>query len=298
MPQFDVVCIGAANLDTIVAVDTAVGLDERVLSDSIVLAGGGPAATAAVALARLGASVAFCGVIGADVAGDQVRRLLELEGVDTRYITVDPAIASVQSIAIAYRDTGTRSIVAGRAPSPSIDDIPVDAATWLHADQTGYHATEAAIARSGESRRFSVDAGNPISNLDLSRVTLYAPTLTRLLDRYPGASIEEALAAAIADGATTVVATDGANGAWAKTVGEDEFAVPGFTVDVLSSMGAGDVFHGSLLAGLVAGLGLEPAIRQANAVAALSCRGLDGRSAIPSLEEATAFLAANDQTGK
>jgi sulfofructose kinase len=55
-------------------------------------------------------------------------------------------------------------------------------------------------------------------------------------------------------------------------------------------MGAGDVFHGALLAGLVEGRDPREAVVFANAVAAMSCRGLDGRAAIPSRRQADAFV--------
>jgi sulfofructose kinase len=67
--------------------------------------------------------------------------------------------------------------------------------------------------------------------------------------------------------------------------------VPGFPVDAVSTLGAGDVFHGTLLACLVRGLPLRNALVRANACAALSCRALDGRSAIPSWDELEASLA-------
>jgi sulfofructose kinase len=56
-------------------------------------------------------------------------------------------------------------------------------------------------------------------------------------------------------------------------------------VDVVSTLGAGDVFHGALLAELIRGAPLAEALDFANRCAALSCRGLDGRSAIPTMLE-------------
>jgi sulfofructose kinase len=55
--------------------------------------------------------------------------------------------------------------------------------------------------------------------------------------------------------------------------------------DPVSTLGAGDVFHGALLAYLVRGALLRDALAAANGAAALSCRALDGRSAIPTLDE-------------
>lgn len=68
--------------------------------------------------------------------------------------------------------------------------------------------------------------------------------------------------------------------------------MPSFGIDVVSTMGAGDVFHGALLAGLAEGRDLHEAVVFANAVAAMSCRALDGRAAIPSRQEADAFVRA------
>jgi sulfofructose kinase len=64
----------------------------------------------------------------------------------------------------------------------------------------------------------------------------------------------------------------------------------GFKVDVVSTLGAGDVFHGALLAQVIQGHNLQESLKRANAVAALSCRGLDGQSMIPNTSELNQFL--------
>jgi sugar/nucleoside kinase (ribokinase family) len=78
--------------------------------------------------------------------------------------------------------------------------------------------------------------------------------------------------------------TRGADGCTAYVDGE-RFDVPAYPVEAVSTLGAGDVFHGALVACLDRGLELRDALAKANAAAALSCRALDGRSAIPSWEE-------------
>jgi sugar/nucleoside kinase (ribokinase family) len=120
-----------------------------------------------------------------------------------------------------------------------------------------------------------VDGGNPIPNLDLAHVDLYAPT------------------EATDDGrrAKLTVVTRGADGCVAYADGET-IDVPGFPMeDVVSTLGAGDVFHGALVAALVRGLPLPDALVRANACAALSCRALDGRSAIPTWDELERSIA-------
>jgi sulfofructose kinase len=290
-PEFDVVCVGAANLDTIATVERAPGDDERTTSEPFLTAGGGPASTAAVALARLGVRVAVCAVVGDDREGELVLEYLRMEGVDTRWVRVDRAVSTARAIIIASRATGGRSIITTVAPPPSADDIPVGVGHWLHVDQTGYSPTRAAM-HSGARERLSIDAGNPISGMSLDGVDLYAPTLGALLNRYQSRDVEDAFAAARAEGARAVVATSGGEGTYVWTAGGVRH-IPAFAVDVVSTLGAGDVFHGALLAGLVGGAEIEKAARAANAAAAMSCRELDGRSGIPTRRELDVFVSGN-----
>jgi sugar/nucleoside kinase (ribokinase family) len=287
--EFDVICVGASNLDTIVAVDHVPADDERMTATDFITAGGGPAATAAVALARLGARVAMCGVVGDDREGEIVRALLEEERVDTRWLRTDASATTARAVVLASDSTGGRSIVTTVAPEPSVDEIPIGESTWIHADQTGYRSVARALGGSGGGTLLSVDAGNPIRDLTLDGVELYAPTLAALLLRYEAGDREGAFAAASASGASQLVATDGANGSWVATATGIQL-VPSFAVDVVSTLGAGDVFHGALLAGLVQGLSLLKATTRANAAGALACTQIDGRSGIPTSQELDSFL--------
>src|SRR5919201_6661928 len=92
-----VVCVGAATLDAIFAVPRHPAADDRVVASQLVRAGGGPAATAAVALARLGVPVFFVGAVGDDRAGADIRAGLEAEGVDVSELATIPGARSPQS---------------------------------------------------------------------------------------------------------------------------------------------------------------------------------------------------------
>jgi len=87
------------------------------------------------------------------------------------------------------------------------------------------------------------------------------------------------------------VVTRGARGCVAYVDGETIEVPAHVGVDVVSTLGAGDVFHGALLACLARRLALRDALVHANACAALSCRALDGRSAIPTWDELERELA-------
>jgi sugar/nucleoside kinase (ribokinase family) len=273
----NVVCVGLATRDTILAVPHHPAADELVMATDVAVAGGGPAATAAVALARLGVETAFVGTVGDDATGAFIREGLAAEGVDVSEVAVVPGGRSPESA--IYVGTGTRAIAAFRGDmgSPRLSERALRLcreAEWVHVDQTGYGVVPRDV-------RLSIDAGNPIDGLDVSGAALYGPTEAGLVRDFGGAE------AALAAGAQLVVVTRGAQGCTAYTAG-GKVEAEGVRVDgAVSTLGAGDVFHGALLAAFVHGRELADALAFANRAAALSCRALDGRSAIPTLEELT-----------
>ena len=68
------------------------------------------------------------------------------------------------------------------------------------------------------------------------------------------------------------------------------FTYPAFEVDVVDTTGAGDVFHGAFIRGMLEGWELENAVEFASAVAAIKCTKLGGRAGIPDFESAIKFL--------
>jgi sulfofructose kinase len=262
-----VVCVGLATLDTIVAVPRHPGPDDRVVASELAVAGGGPAANAAVTLARLGISTYFVGVIGDDDVGDAIRDGLGRERVDISELSVVPGARSPQSVILVGAGGRSISAYAGTVPPLELGERARElcaGAAWVHADHVGYAAARG-------SGRLSVDASNPVDGLDLRDVALYGPTESSLRG-VPEQALDE--------GAELVVVTRGERGAAAYTNdGTIEIEAP--RVDAVSTLGAGDVFHGALLAALVRELPLRDALAFANDCAARSCLALDGRSAIP-----------------
>lgn len=272
-----VVCVGLATLDTILAVARFPDADGRVVASDLVQAGGGPAATAAVTLARLGVRVHFVGAVGDDEIGRRVTGDLEREGVDVSELELVAGARSPQSAVLVH--DGARTIVhfpgtARLEPTSRARELCFGAA-WVHVDHVGYTVAPRAV-------QLSIDGGNPIEGLDLDGVALYAPTVDTLREQFGDAH------RALAAGAALVVVTRGAEGSVAYTSEGGVIDVRSPPLDPVSTLGAGDVFHGALLAQLVGDAPLEEALAFANACAALSCRALDGRSAIPTLAEVAA----------
>jgi sulfofructose kinase len=291
--KVDVVCVGVITMDTIALVDKYPAEDERVLAHEITRGGGGPAAVAAVALARLGISTAIVGTIGDDADGREILEIFQREGVDTSGISIGRS-ATAGSVIVASKEHSARAISTrqpvAQAPANAAAIELVKSAQWVHCDHVGIDRLgELGISR-GSGPQISFDAGYGVENFDVSLVDLFVPTDRQMALRHPGISLDAAMAADAQSAGNIVVATCGSEGSAAYT--NQFITAAGFSVDVVSTLGAGDVFHGALMAQVVEGRPMQEALRRANAVAALSCRGLDGQSAIPTLQELNTYLEA------
>jgi sulfofructose kinase len=290
------VCVGVITIDTIALVDKYPSEDERVLANEISRAGGGPAAVAAVALSRLGIKSAIVGTIGDDADGKEVLRIFAQEGVDTSGISIGTT-PTAGSVIVASKEHSARAISTRQpvtqAPINEAAKKLIANAQWVHVDHVGVkRLDEAGIAR-GNGPQISFDAGYGVETFDPIVVDLFVPTDRQMALRYPGVDLAVALENDSMKAGNTVVATQGSAGSAGFSPETGLVTAPGFTVEVTSTLGAGDVFHGALVAQLIQGYSLQEAMRRANAVAALSCRGLDGQSKIPTTTELDAYLEAH-----
>lgn len=293
--------VGAATYDAISLVPRYPGADERVEASAVRYAGGGPAATAAVAAQRMGTVVDLIAPVGDDAVGELIRADLLRAGVGL-HLQVDPERASQASTIVCATDRSTRAIatLAMRPFSLTPEHAQmVRAAEWVHVDHLGWPAVEQALDGVPNERRphISVDAGHGVIGDDRlcrpSAVTLFVPPLDKLAheDGDSEASILRRV------GARAVVATKGGLGCVGLAPDGRSYSVDGVDVeDFGSTLGAGDVFHGALVAALADSEPFEHAMRLANVVAALSCRGIDGRSRIPDRAEADRFLGPRPTT--
>jgi sulfofructose kinase len=290
------VCVGVITIDTVALVERYPTEDERVIAHEIVRGGGGPAAVAAVALSRLGVRTAIIGTIGDDSDGKEVLRIFEREDVDTSGISVgsSPTAGSVivSSLERSARAINTRQPVDQARINDAAKKL-VSAAQWIHVDHVGINRLDELGISRGKGPQISFDAGYGVETFDPIIVDLFVPTDRQMALRYPGVDLAVALENDSMKAGNSVVATQGSAGSAGYSPETGLVTAPGFTVNVTSTLGAGDVFHGALVAQIIQGHSLQVAMRRANAVAALSCRGLDGQSMIPTTAELDAYLEAH-----
>lgn len=284
--------VGLAAWDTIALVPSFPAADSRVIAEDVIEAGGGPAATAAVACARLGVRSAFVGAIGDDQRGERILESLAAEGVDVEGAIICPGIPSTAAVIVADRAHGTRALCPMRPLPLDLEarhEAAIAAARMVHVDQAGYGPVAAVLARGNLRVPLSVDAGNPIPGLDPALTTIFAPTLIQLRNMFGAGEPRGLLARAGAPG--WAVATDGGDGAYALDKQEMWHAPAHVVAPCVSTLGAGDVFHGALVAAWIRGFDMVRATSYAVIAAGLSCGGVDGRSAIPDHDTVMSVLA-------
>ncbi len=301
--RFDAVGIGLNSADQFCVVREYPTANTKSGILEMARAGGGQAATAMAALARLGMRAAYIGAVGDDEAGAFSLASLESEGVNVEGVVTQNGRASQFALIIVQREgdgeeKGSRTILWRREVSLAREDVReevVRAGRALHLD--GHHV-EAEIA----AARWAREEGAPVF-LDAERAPEGIEGLIGLTDYLIAAEDFPALFTGVSDhreslsllhamGPRVVGVTLGARGALAYD-GTRYYESPGFHVDVLDTTGAGDAFHGAFLYGVLRKMGLEDTLRFANAVAAMNCTALGGRAALPRLSEVEAFLQAN-----
>lgn len=90
-------------------------------------------------------------------------------------------------------------------------------------------------------------------------------------------------------GIGTVIITLGSRGVWASSEGEGG-RVPGFKVQAVDTIAAGDTFNGALVTALLEGSELAQAIRFAHAAAAIAVTRKGAQPSVPWRKEIDEFL--------
>jgi sulfofructose kinase len=294
-----VVAVGTAVMDYIFAVDELPQGGGKHFASGYSEIGGGPAANGAVAAARLGARAALWARVGADAVGDRLIAELAGDGVDTTHVRrVAGGRSSLSAVMVDGR--GERMIV-------NYTDADLDAdASWLPLDGLAgadailvHHRWPAGAAAVMERARslgvpsvIDADVIPEREAEDLVILASHAAFSQGALRELTGTGdIADGLRAAHARTQGWVCVTAGSEGCYWI---EDNSVrhQPAFAVEVVDTLGAGDVFHGALAVALGEGRGEADAVRFASAAAALKCTRFGGRAGIPERAEVDRFLAA------
>lgn len=304
--EFDAVGFGLNAVDHLVVVPQYPQFDTKTRLLAHARSAGGQTASAMVGLQRLGMRTAYAGRFGSDAEGHFGRATLEDEGVNLEHAeTIAGARTQVAFIIIDAR-TGERTII------------------WDRDERLAYAPAEAPRGFAARGRVLHLDAHDPpacavvarearaagtVVSADIDNIYEGLPELLPLVDvlissaefprRLTGLADQRAALVEIKSryGCALTGLTSGARGALLYHEGvfteTPAFPVPGGCRD---TTGAGDAFRAGFIYGMLQGEEVEACLTLGCAVAALKCRDLGARAALPVAQELSNFLSREGET--
>lgn len=288
-------CVGDIDMDIIVKVPRPPGRDQKVDGERVAQTAGGMAANVAVGASRLGTVTRLLGAVGDDAMGREALDALGREALDLDHVATRHGAATFFCV-IMVDDAGEKSLVKAVSPAylPEPDDltqIAFNGISHVHMTFTRHELAMRAIERARE-------AGSSVS-LDLEAadlppgggqvMELVEQVDLLFLSEQSRSYIESVLGPLKAGPGKTIVMTLGSQGARAEST-QATTKVPGQSVPVTDTSGAGDAFAAAFLHARLGGADDDAALRFANAAAAISTRAYGAQSGLPLRTEVEDFL--------
>jgi len=292
-----VLVVGSVNTDLVARTQQLPRPGETILGADFAIVGGGKGANAAVAAARLGATVAFLGCLGEDDFGRARLADLEREGIDTTLVRRSGAASSGVAL-IVVDAAGENTIVVISGTNALLRPENVADLTFAAGDVL-LTQLELPLPTVASALKQARDAGAAT----ILNAAPYNPAVLELLpfvdflvlnevegadllgwERVTVETAPEAIGAILAHGVGAVALTLGGRGAFVGQ-GEQRRHLPSPTVTVVDTTAAGDAFTGALAAGLAAGTDLFTAAERAVTVGSLTVTKAGAQTSLPYLAD-------------
>lgn len=280
--------VGSINVDLVVEAERWAQPGETIPGKRFVTVPGGKGANQAVAAARLGADVYMVGCTGDDAYGRLMREVLQKEGIHTDYVKTVADTTGTAHITLAE---GDNTIIVVKGANSAVDQACIEEA-WdmlktcdmILLQHEIPLSTNAYVVRRAKEEGVPVML-NPAPFAEvpadvLQNVSYVTPNEHEAALMYPGKTNKEILC----QKGCRVIMTVGKEGVLFGENGQVE-QVPGFTVPVVDTTGAGDTFNGAFAVARSEGQSLKDAVRFANAAAALSVGKLGAQGGMPRRSE-------------
>lgn len=298
------VVLGSINADHILNLAQFPSPGETVIGKHYNVAFGGKGANQAVAAGRGGADIAFIACVGADDIGQRIRQQLAEDRVDIYAVEAVPG--QTTGVALIWVNDDAENMIAihsgaNAALSPGVmarfQQQIAEASALLMQLESPLETVMAAaqLARRHGTRVILNPApARPLPDELLALVDMMTPNETEA-QHLTGIRVEtdddaQRAAQALHDkGVGCVIITLGRRGAWVSEKGHGQL-IPGFHVEAVDTIAAGDTFNGALLTGLLEEMPMLEAVRFAHAAAAIAVTRRGGQPSVPWRNEIEAFL--------
>jgi sugar/nucleoside kinase (ribokinase family) len=296
---FDVVGFGLNSVDHFCVVPRYPQFDSKTEILQYKKLPGGQVATAVVFLAHLGLKAKYVGKIGGDELGQLLLQKLQAEDIDIANVLVEQNAINHYAFIIIDQESGERTILYQRDRRLDFgeSELPkqeICSGRILHLDaydadsalKAAIRCQEQGILVSADLDKVGPNCRELIQNVDFLIASESFPSeFTGIAD-----PVESFLALGKSFNGFLSV-TLGARGAM-TCMDEQCMIFPGLKVDAVDTTGAGDIFHGGFLYGLLQNWPLERIMAFAHSAAGLSCGYLGAWAGIRPLPE---ILSSADQ---
>lgn len=287
--------IGSTNTDMVIKSPSLPRPGETILGGTFFMTQGGKGANQAVTVARLGGEVMFVAKTGADIFGKNTRELLRKDGIDGKYLLIDPVHPSGVAL-ITIDENAENSIVVSSGANGNllpedlaqipeiIEDTEIILMQLEIPLETVKYVAEAALCK-GKKVILNPAPGRPLPTNLLQKLYLITPNETEA-ELISGIKITDLQSAELAArrihelGVSTVIITMGAKGALIYADSKMEL-IPANQVKAVDTTAAGDVFNGALAVALTEGKTLSEAVRFASMAAAISVTRMGAQDSVP-----------------
>lgn len=285
--------LGQCSLDYIASVKKYPKEDTKEEVLDFTVQGGGPVATALVSLKRLGVKASFMGVVSDDEAGNEIRKGLKDEGLNIKGLKVRKGGKS--QLAFITVSRGKRTIFWQRPTVPELSPEEVDPRAIKN---SGFLLLDGLMANASIKAASIAKKSNIPVMLDAGRIR---PGMLELITLSDYIVASEEFARGLADTPkeavlklsklrpSAVTVTLGKKGSITWAEGKI-FSQKAFKVKAIDTTGAGDVFHGGYVYGILKGWEIRKTVEFASAFAALKCLKPGGRAGIPDLKTVIDFI--------
>lgn len=289
--------IGQCSLDYLALVDFYPEVDTKKEVLQWEEQGGGPVATALVSLTRLGIRCRFYGIIGDDIAGEKIRQSLIDEHVDVKGLLKRPMASSQVAFIAIEKNSGKRTIFWKRPSGDELrpeelgDDF-LENSVFLLLDGLMKDSSLYAVKKAkGMNIPVMLDAGRLREGmLDIATFCDYVVASEEFAKDLGWSENPEIFWKKLKKLRLKVVTITLGDRGSITFLKDKYFYIPAFRVETVDTTGAGDVFHGGYIFGILQGWNIMHTVRFASALAAMKCTKVGGRAGIPNLDEVLRFL--------
>ena len=298
------VVLGSINADHILNLESFPTPGETGTGSHYQVAFGGKGANQAVAAGRSGADIAFIACTGDDDIGERIRKQLQVDRIDVAPVSaVSGESTGVALIFVNGEGENVIGIHAGANAALSTSLVEAQRERIANADallmqrEAPLDSVLLAARIAHQTQTTVVLNPAPARELPdtlLSLVDIITPNETEA-EKLTGVRVEndddaaKAAQALHAKGIDTVIITLGSRGVWASVKGEGR-RVPGFKVQAIDTIAAGDTFNGALMTALLEKTPLAEALRFAHAAAAIAVTRKGAQPSVPWRKEIDEFL--------